>query len=78
MVSVFVTVFQTALSMYLTLFKKLGVLTKIYALAFVVNMVGNFFISCFGIIAAGVSTLFAYLIILAFQFVYIYRNSSCT
>ena len=78
MASVFLTVLQTALSMYLTLLKKLKVLVMIYAIAFVTNLIGNIFIQDYGIIAAAVSTITAYLIILVIQFIYIKRSLSCT
>ena len=70
-IAIFFTLIQTALSMYLTLFKKLNILAYIYVLAFVVNIVGNTMIEEYGIIAASVSTLLAYLIILLLQLIYI-------
>lgn len=71
--SIFFTLIQTALSMYLTLFKRLQILGYIYAFAFIFNIVGNLFIEKYGIIAASVSTLLAYVIILFLQLIYIKR-----
>ncbi|WP_331774352.1 polysaccharide biosynthesis C-terminal domain-containing protein [Sulfurospirillum sp. 1612] len=74
--AIFFTLIQTALSMYLTLFKKLNVLAYIYVAAFIVNIIGNFFIQEYGIIAASISTFLAYLVILLLQLIYIrkYRD----
>lgn len=71
--SIFFTLIQTALSMYLTLFKKLHILSYIYIIAFIVNIIGNFFIEKYGIIAASISTLLAYFIILTLQLIYVRR-----
>lgn len=68
---IFITIFQTALGMYLNLFKKLGVLSYIYLLAFIINIYGNFYIKEYGILAAAVSTLIAYITILIGQLIYL-------
>ncbi|MFN3018113.1 polysaccharide biosynthesis C-terminal domain-containing protein [Vibrio coralliilyticus] len=68
--SVFITVIQTAMSMYLNLFKKLVYLLYFYAVGFVVNILGNFFIKDYGLLAAALSTLVSYLFILVFQLYY--------
>ena len=73
-IAIFLTLIQTALSMYLALFKKLDVLAYIYIVAFVVNIIGNLFIKDYGIMAASISTFAAYLIILLLQLLYIYKN----
>ncbi len=62
-IGIFLTVLQTAMSMYLTLAKKLHILAYIYAGAFTVNMIGNLWIKEYGIIAAAVSTLVAYFVL---------------
>lgn len=70
-IGIFCTVFQTAYSMYLNLYKKLHVLALIYIPAVILNLIGNFFIETYGIIAASISTLLAYMIILFGQFIYV-------
>ena len=62
-IGIFLTVFQTAMSMFLTLLKKLHVLAYINGIAFIVNILGNLFIKDYGIIAAAISTLVAYLVL---------------
>lgn len=64
LIGIFVTVLQTCYSMYLNLYKRLDLLGYIYIVALIVNIGGNFFIMQYGIIAAALSTLCAYLIIL--------------
>lgn len=71
---VFFTVFQTALSMYLQLLKRLHVLGYIYFVAFSLNIVGNLYIKEYGIIVAAISTCFAYLVILLGQVTYIRKK----
>jgi O-antigen/teichoic acid export membrane protein len=71
LIGIFTTVYQTAFSMYLNLFKKLNILSYIYLIAFIVNVIGNFFIKDYGIIAAGISTLVAYIVILLLQILYV-------
>jgi O-antigen/teichoic acid export membrane protein len=73
-VSIFITIIQTALSMYLTLFKKLYILALIYFIAFCINFIGNFYIQNYGIIAASISTFLAYLVIVLLQLIYIRKN----
>ena len=70
-IGIFFTLIQTALSMYLTLFKKLDILAYIYVVAFSVNLIGNIFIKEYGIIAAAIATFLAYFIILLLQLIYI-------
>lgn len=72
-IGVFATVYQTAYSMYLTLFKRLDILAYIYLIAFIVNLIGNSFIATYGIIAAALSTLAAYITIFTGQ-VYFVRK----
>ena len=71
LIGIFVTVYQTAYSMYFILFKRLNVLAYIYLPALIVNLIGNLFIKEYGIIAAAISTLLAYLIILFGQIAYV-------
>ena len=60
---IFLTVFQTAMSMHLALAKKLQILAYINAIAFIVNLIGNLWIREYGIMAAAISTLLAYLVL---------------
>jgi O-antigen/teichoic acid export membrane protein len=62
-IGIFLTVFQTAMSMHLTLAKKLHILAYINGVAFFVNIIGNLWIKEYGIIAAAVSTLLAYIVL---------------
>jgi len=70
-IAIFVTVYQTAYSMYFVLFKKLNILAYIYFIAFFVNVIGNLFIKDYGIIAAALATLGAYITILLLQIIYV-------
>ncbi len=63
---VILTVFQTVLSLYFVLLKRLDILAKIFMLAAVINFGLNFFISHYGIIAAAISTFSAYLVLNVF------------
>lgn len=72
-IGIFLTVFQTALSMHLILAKKLHVLSYVNGIAFIVNIVGNLWIKEYGIIAAAISTLMAYLVLNVGQIIYISR-----
>ena len=60
---VILLVSQTVLSMYLVLFKRLDVHAKIFIFAAIVNFGLNFLIAYYGIMAAAISTLVAYLIL---------------
>ncbi len=71
LLGIFVTVYQTAYSMYLNLFKRLDVLAYIYIPALIINLLGNLYIADYGVLAAAISTLAAYVIILAGQMIYI-------
>ena len=68
---IFMTAFQTAMSMHLTLAKKLHILAYINGVAFLVNIVGNLWIKEYGIMAAAISTLMAYMVLNVGQYVYI-------
>ena len=70
-IGIFLTVFQTAMSMHLTLAKKLHILAYINGVAFFVNIIGNLWIKEYGIIAAAVSTLLAYIVLNVGQFFYL-------
>ncbi|NOQ14161.1 MAG: oligosaccharide flippase family protein [Methyloprofundus sp.] len=78
LIGIFITVYQTAYSMYLNLFKKLNILAYIYFIAFIFNLLGNFFIKKYGMIAAAISTLLAYTIILSGQIIYIKYTKALT
>ena len=56
---------------YIKLFKKVYILSYIYLIAFIVNIIGNLFIKDYGIIAAAISTLVAYIVILLLQIIYV-------
>ena len=56
---------------YIKLFKKVYILSYIYLIAFIVNIIGNLFIKDYGIIAAAISTLVAYIVILLLQILYV-------
>ncbi len=73
-IGIFLTVFQTAISMHLTLAKKLYILAYINGIAFIVNIIGNFWIKEYGIIAAAVSTLLAYLVLNMGQIYYFLKE----
>jgi len=60
---IFLTVFQTAMSMYFILLKKLNIHAKIFLVASIANFLLNFYIIKYGMLAAAASTLIAYLII---------------
>jgi len=70
-IGIFMTVFQTALSMHLTLLKKLHILAYINGIAFFLNLIGNLFIKEYGIIAAAISTLVAYVVLNLGQVIFI-------
>lgn len=70
-IGIFMTVFQTALSMHLTLLKKLHILAYINGIAFFLNLVGNLFIKEYGIIAAAISTLVACFVLNLGQVIFI-------
>ena len=74
LLGIFFTVFQTALSMYLQLLKKLHILGYIYLVAFSINVVGNLYIKEYGIMAAAIVTLLAYIVIFILQFLYIIKK----
>jgi O-antigen/teichoic acid export membrane protein len=60
---IFLAIFQTALSMYFILIKRLDIHSKIFSIAAILNFGLNFFIIKYGILAAAISTALAYLII---------------
>lgn len=70
-IGIFITVYQTAYSMYLNLFKRLDILAYIYFPALVLNLIGNLYIDKYGIIAAAISTLVAYITVLIVQVIYV-------
>ena len=73
-IAIFLSVLQTAMSMHFTLKKKIHILSYIGFMAFLVNIIGNFYIKEYGIIAAAVSTIFAYLTLVIGQAIFIKRG----
>lgn len=71
LVSIFLNILHIAHHLYIKLFKKVYILSYIYLIAFIVNIIGNLFIKDYGIIAAGISTLVAYIVILLLQIIYV-------
>lgn len=71
MIGVFFSISQTALSMHLTLSKKIHILAYINFVAFSINILGNFFIKDYGILAAAISTLIAYITLFLGQLYFI-------
>ncbi|MFL2495296.1 MAG: lipopolysaccharide biosynthesis protein, partial [Porticoccaceae bacterium] len=69
--SSFMAVAQNAFAMYFVLDKKLKIISYAYVIAFVVNFIGNFYIDSYGIIAASISTLAAFIIINLVQCLYV-------
>lgn len=70
-IGIFLTVFQTAMSMHLILAKKLHILAYINGIAFLINIIGNLWIKEYGIMAAAVSTLVAYIVLSVGQIIYL-------
>jgi len=68
---IILTVFQTALSMYFVLLKRLDIHAKIFMFVAIVNLGLNFLIPKYGIIAASISTLIAYLLLNIFILLWI-------
>lgn len=73
-VAVFLSVFQTAISLHFILKKKIHILAYINSIAFLVNIVGNFYIKEYGIIVAAISTLLAYITLVVGQIIFITRG----
>jgi O-antigen/teichoic acid export membrane protein len=71
--SIFLSVFQNAYAMYFVLSKKLNIINYVYIVAFIINLVGNFFIQKYGMIAAAISTIIAYIVINILQYIYIIK-----
>jgi O-antigen/teichoic acid export membrane protein len=71
---IFLTVFQTAMSMYFILIKRLDVHAKIFIIASIVNFILNFYVIEYGIIAVAISTLIAYVIINILIVLWISKN----
>lgn len=67
LVAIFLNIFHIAHHMYFKLFKRLDLLAYIYLTALIVNLTGNLFINSYGIIAAAISTISAYLTIIVLQ-----------
>jgi len=71
---IFSTVFQTAMSMYFILLKRLDVHAKIFIIASITNFLLNFYILEYGIIAAAFSTFLAYLILNILMLFWLRKN----
>lgn len=69
--SIFLNILHIAHHLYLKLLKKANILGLIYLIAFIMNIIGNLFIETYGIIAAAISTLIAYIVILILQIIYV-------
>ena len=73
LVATFINILHIAHHMYLKLLKRLDILAYVLFVALVVNLIGNMFIAKYGIMAAAISTLLAYITILVLQMVYVSR-----
>ena len=73
LVSIFLNILHIAHHLYIKLLKKVFILSYIYLIAFIINIIGNLFIKDYGIIAAAISTLVAYIVILVLQIIYVSR-----
>lgn len=71
LVAIFVNILHIAHHMYLKLLKRLDILAYVLFVALIVNLIGNTFIAKYGIIAAAISTLLAYITILVLQIIYV-------
>jgi len=75
LVVIFVNILHIAHHMYLKLLKRLDILAYILLVALIVNLTGNMFIKQYGIMAAAISTLMAYITILVLQIIYVSRQA---
>lgn len=64
-------VLQNAYAMYFVLQKKLHVITYAYVVGFALNIVGNFYIKDYGIVAAAISTIAAFIVVNLVQYIYV-------
>ena len=64
-------VLQNAFAMYFVLEKKLHLISYAYMVAFSINMVGNFYVEDYGIIAAAISTVSAFIVVNIIQYYFI-------
>ena len=64
-------VLQNAYAMYFVLQKKLYVITYAYVVGFALNIAGNFYIKDYGIIAAAISTIAAFIVVNLVQYIYV-------
>lgn len=71
LICTFLNLLHIAHHLYIKLFKKIYILGYIYLVAFAINILGNFFIKDYGIIAGAISTLIAYIVILLLQIIYV-------
>ena len=66
-------VLQNAYAFYFVLEKKLHITSYAFLVAFLINITGNFFIESYGIIAAAISTVLAFISVIVIQYIYIRR-----
>jgi len=78
LIAIFLNVIHIAHHMYLKLMKRLDVLAYIFLIALIINLIGNLFIRNYGIMAAAIATLIAYLSILIMQILFVKRASRQT
>lgn len=74
LVASFVNILHIAHHMHLKLRNRLDILAYVFLVGFIVNLMGNMFIQQYGIIAAAIATLLAYITILVLQILYISKN----
>ncbi len=67
LVAMFVNILHVAYHMHLKLLNRLDILAYIFFAALIINLTGNLFIPTYGIIAAALATLLAYLVIFVLQ-----------
>ena len=69
----FLNILHIAHHMHLKLAKRLNILAYIFLIGLIVNLIGNLFIARYGIMAAAISTLVAYSVILIAQILYVWK-----
>lgn len=76
LVAIFVNILHIAHHMHLKLMKRLDILAYILFISFLINLLGNLFIAKYGIMAAALSTLIAYISILSLQILYVNKSNN--
>lgn len=74
MAGVFFSVFQTAMSLYFVLIKRLDVHAKLFFIAALLNFLANFYIGKYGLLAASLSTFMSYLIMTILVYIWLKIN----